>query len=95
MWYKNGDKCDQKIQFEDWESKYTPADWATSDLFETLDDCCVAKFWYGIDDCIGNSPREMTFQFTIDISELNDPAHCQDADVSARCKSFCLSRLNL
>lgn len=82
MWFKSGEKCDQKVEFEDWESRFTPADWGTSDLFETLEDCCIAKLWYDIDGCLDNSPREMTFTFTIDISEFNDPSHCQDADIT-------------
>ena len=82
MWFKNGETCDQKVEFEDWESRFTPTDWGTSDMFETLEDCCIAKFWYDIDGCLDNSPREITFTFTIDISEFNDPSHCQDADVS-------------
>lgn len=39
MWYKNGEVCDQKVYFEDWESKYTPGSWDSSSQFETLQEC--------------------------------------------------------
>ena len=43
MYYSNGQHCDQKVYFEDWESKYTPGTWESSDQFGTLKECCVAK----------------------------------------------------
>lgn len=41
--------CDQKVYFEDYESKYTPGQWSTSSQFDTLRECCVAKFWYDVE----------------------------------------------
>ena len=47
---------------------------------------CVTQYnikLLDIDACLNKSPQDMSFTFIIDISELNQPAHCQDADVSA------------
>lgn len=80
MYYSNGEFCDQKSEFEDWESKYTPADWDSSDLFDTMEECCAAKFWWNIEDCKANSPKEFTFEVSFDLCGLVEPQICQDAD---------------
>lgn len=80
MYYSNGSYCEQKVEFEDWESKFTPGDWGASDLFETLDQCCTAKFWWDVPGCMAASPKEMVFELTFDVRGLIEPAICQDAD---------------
>lgn len=84
MYYKNGEICDQKVYFEDWESKYTPGSWSSSDQFETLQECCVVKFWYDVEGCMAASPKELTFTFTITIKNIIEPTNCQDADIQAK-----------
>jgi hypothetical protein len=37
MYYSDSVKCDIKVEFEDWESKFTPAGWRASGLFDTLE----------------------------------------------------------
>jgi len=83
MYYSNGEFCDQKVDFEDWEAKYTPATWSSSSLFETLDECCATKFWYDVDTCMAKSPKEMVFTIKFDIKGLIEPEICQDADTIA------------
>lgn len=80
MYYSNGSFCDQKVFFEDWESKYTPGTWSSSDQFDTLRECCVAKFWWDIEGCVASSPKELTFSFSLDIGNVVLPLYCQDAD---------------
>ena len=69
-----------QVNFEDWESKFTPGSWDSSEQFDTLNECCVAKFWYDIVGCIAASPKELTFSFTINIENVVTPLYCQDAD---------------
>lgn len=83
LYYSTGEICDQKVYFEFHEAKYTPADWSTSDLFDTLEQCCVNKFWWNKEECLANSPQEVTFVFTVDIANLCEPTICQDADIIA------------
>jgi hypothetical protein len=35
--------CSTQVYFEDYESKYSPGSWESSDQFDTLKECCVAK----------------------------------------------------
>lgn len=80
--YKNEDKCDTKVVFEDWESN-TPDMFlgGESTLFDTLDECCAHKFWYDFDGCMGRSPVIYKFEFCVDIGGLVDPLDCQSADI--------------
>jgi hypothetical protein len=91
MYYSNGSYCDQKVTFEDWESKFTPGTWESSDLFETLKECCVAKFWYDIEGCIDASPKELTFSFNIDVMNIIVPIYCQDADIMGNALEIALN----
>lgn len=77
--YKNGDICDTKIFFEDWESN-SPADWTDTTQFDTLDECCVNMFWYDMDGCMERSPVMFKFEFCVDIKGLVEPRDCQSAD---------------
>jgi hypothetical protein len=81
MYYSNGSYCDQKVFFEDWESKYSPGSWSASDQFETLQECCAAKFYWDIDGCVAASPKELTFTFSFSVDNIIIPTNCQDADI--------------
>ena len=83
MYFSDGEKCDQKVYFDNHEAKFTPGDWLSADLFETLEECCAAKFWWDTPSCISNSPKELKIYFTVSIARLIDPAFCQDADIIA------------
>jgi hypothetical protein len=80
MYYSNGSFCDQKVYFEDWESKFSPGSWSSSDLFDTLKECCAAKFYWDIPGCVAASPKELTFTFSFTLNNLIIPLTCQDAD---------------
>jgi hypothetical protein len=80
--YKNGEICDTKIYFEDWESN-SPAAWTDTTQFDTLDECCVNMFWYDIDGCMARSPVMFKFEFCVDVKGLVEPQDCQSADVYA------------
>lgn len=80
--FKNGEICDTKIYFEDWESN-SPADWTATTQFDTLDECCANMFWYDIDGCLARSPVMFKFEFCVDVKGLVDPQDCQSADVYA------------
>jgi hypothetical protein len=84
MYYSNGSFCDQKVVFEDWESKFTPGSWDSSSQFETLRECCVAHFYYDIEGCIAASPKELTFSFSFTLNEMIVPLNCQDADIQGK-----------
>ena len=92
LYYSDGEKCDQKVFFEFHEAKFTPADWSSSDLFETLQQCCVHKFWWDKQACMEKSPRELKYYFSVDISNLNEPEFCQDADIIANALVTALER---
>lgn len=62
---------------DQWDVKYTPASWDTADLFETLKECCVSKFWWDVDGCTAASPRELMFEFNFDVKALIVPLNCQ------------------
>jgi len=92
LYYSDGEKCDQKVFFEFHEAKFTPADWSSSDLFETLQQCCVHKFWWDKQACMEKSPRELKYYFSVNISNLNEPEFCQDADIIANALVTALER---
>ena len=83
MFYSNGSYCDSKSNFSDWETKFTPGSWESSDLFTTLKACCITKFWYDIEGCVETSPKEIDFSFSIEVQNLILPGTCQDADTIA------------
>ena len=80
--YKNEDKCDSKIFFEDWELN-SPAAWTDTTLFDTVEECCANLFWFDYDACVGRSPVMFKFEFCVDIKGLTDPQDCQSADIFA------------
>ncbi|KAL7467650.1 hypothetical protein ACHAXS_007895 [Conticribra weissflogii] len=80
--YKNGDICDTKIFFEDWEQN-SPADWTDTTQFDTLVECCANLFWFDYDGCMQRSPVMFKFDFCVDVTKLVDPADCQNADIYA------------
>lgn len=82
--YKNGDICDSKVVFEDWEEN-TPGMFQGTEttLFDTLDECCANLFWYDLDGCMSRSPVIYKFEFCIDVEGLVDPLDCQSADIYA------------
>ena len=84
MYYSNGSYCASKSDFEDWETKFTPGTWESSDLFTSLKDCCVTKFWYDIKGCVEASPKEIDFSFSIEVENIVLPGTCQDADAIAQ-----------
>ena len=83
LYRSNGKYCELVEELEDMEVKYTPADWDTSNLFETLDDCCIAKHWWDVDGCKDKGDKEVVFDFTFDLYGLIEPQICQDADTIA------------
>ena len=80
--YKNGDICDTKIYFEDWEDN-SPADWIDSKHFDTVEECCANAFFYDYENCLSRSPIMFKFDFCVDIQGLVDPPDCQSADIFA------------
>lgn len=80
--YKNGEMCDSKIYFEDWELN-APADWTDTTLFDTIEECCANLFWFDYDGCVGRSPVMFKFEFCVDIKGLPEPQDCQSADIYA------------
>ena len=80
--YRNGEICDSKIHFEDWESN-SPADWTDTKLFDTLDECCANLFYYDYSGCMSRSPVMFKFEFCLDIGSLLPPIDCQTADIYA------------
>jgi hypothetical protein len=80
--FKNKDKCDSKIYFEDWEHN-SPAAWTDTTLFDTVEECCANFFWFDYDGCVGRSPVIFKFEFCVDINGLTDPQDCQSADIFA------------
>ena len=83
MYYSNGEFCDSKSSFEDYESKYTPGVWDSADLFDSMEECCANKFWWDIPGCKASSPKEFSFQLSFDLCGLTQPEICQDADTIA------------
>ena len=92
MYMSNGQICEQKTFLEYHESKFTPGDWDASDLYETLEECCVAKFSWDRHSCLAASPRELKYYFTMNVETLNEPEFCQDADIIANALVTALER---
>ena len=80
MYISDSVKCDIKREFDDWESKFTLAGWRSSGLFETLEECCGANFWWDIPNCMAISPNDAGFSVEFKISDLKAPVSCQEAD---------------
>jgi len=80
--YRNGEICDSKLEFEDWEMN-SPAEWTDTKLFDTLDECCANLFSYDYSGCMGRSPVIFKFDFCFDIGSLLPPIDCQTADIHA------------
>jgi hypothetical protein len=80
--YKNGNMCDNKINFEDWELN-APAAWTDTTMFDTIEECCANMFWFDYDGCVGRSPVTFKFEFCVDIERLPNPQDCQSADIFA------------
>jgi protocatechuate 3,4-dioxygenase beta subunit len=80
--YQNGDICDTKIYFEDWEDN-SPAEWIDTKHFDTIEECCANTFWFDYDGCIHRSPVMFKFEFCVDVQGLIDPPDCQSADIYA------------
>jgi len=56
---------------------------STSFHSTTIKDCCNAKFWYRVPECIAASPKEISFDLSFDLYGLIEPEICQDADTIA------------
>lgn len=80
--FRNGEVCDTKIDFEDWELN-SPADWTDTTLFDTKDECCANLFPYDYKGCIDRSPVLFKFEFCLDVGSLLPPIDCQTADIYA------------
>ena len=78
--YQDGEICDTKIIFEDWEDN-SPTEWTATTQFNTLEECCANEFWFDYDGCVARSPVIFKFEFCVDIQGLVDPQDCQSADV--------------
>ena len=78
--YRNGEICDTKVDFEDWELN-SPADWTDTTLFDTKDECCANLFSYDYTGCMERSPVLFKFEFCVDIGGLLSPIDCQTADI--------------
>lgn len=87
-----GQYCEQRVNLEQWEVKYTPADWSSSDLFDTLSQCCNNKFWWDVNGCLAESPQELKFMFTFDIMGLIQFDICQDTDNAANALEVAMER---
>lgn len=82
-YYDNGEYCEQDTYFEFWQYEYTPETAEDSGLYETLEECCVAHYWWDKDQCLSYSPREVKYYFRMDVAQLNEPEFCQDMDIIA------------
>jgi hypothetical protein len=80
--YKNGEICDSKIHFEDWESN-SPAAWTDTTQFDTVEECCANTFWFDYEGCVNRSPVSFKFEFCVEVKGLVDPPDCQSADIYA------------
>ena len=78
----NGEICETKIFFEDWEDN-SPVAWTDTTQFDTLEECCATEFWFDFDDCVAESPVMFKFEFCFDVQGLVDPSDCQSADIYA------------
>ena len=79
------DKCESKIEFEDWEDTghFGSTSWTESIIFDTVEECCANNFWFDYDGCVGRSPIQFKFEFCVDVKGLVDPQDCQSADIFA------------
>ena len=80
--FRNGELCDTKIDFEDWELN-SPADWTDTTLFDTVDECCANLFPYDYSGCMERSPVLFKFEFCFEVGTLLPPIDCQTADIYA------------
>jgi hypothetical protein len=80
--YQNGEICDTKIFFEDWEDN-SPMAWTDTTQFDTIEECCANEFWFDYEGCVGRSPVMFKFEFCVDVQGLIDPPDCQSADIYA------------
>jgi len=78
--YKNGEICDSKIHFQDWESN-SPASWTETTQFDTVEECCANTFWYDYKGCVNRSPVSFKFEFCVQVKGLVNPPDCQSADI--------------
>ena len=78
MYYSNGEYCDSKTDFLNHE--LNSMQWTETTLFETLLECCKFKFWWKMDECMDKSPKEITFNLSIDMVNLVVSNVCQDVD---------------
>jgi hypothetical protein len=83
MYYNDGDSCQQRVYFDNHESKFTPGDWDHTILYFTMEDCCVNTHWWDMPGCMAESPLQYSFTFQIEIVELKDPEFCQMANLLA------------
>ncbi len=68
--YRNGEKCDSKIDFEFWQGEAT---WTETTLFDTVDECCANLFYYDYSGCMARSPVIFKFEFCVEIDNLVPP----------------------
>jgi hypothetical protein len=54
--------------------------WRASGLYDNLEECCGAHFWWDIDNCMAISPNDARFSFEFKLSDLKAPVSCQEAD---------------
>ncbi|KAL3782315.1 hypothetical protein HJC23_001923 [Cyclotella cryptica] len=78
--YRNGEICDVKIDFDFWQGEAT---WSESTLFDTKDECCANLFYYDFTGCMERSPVDFKFDFCLDLASLVPPVDCQTADIYA------------
>ena len=82
--YQEGEICDTKIFFEDWEENSgSHSEWTKTTQFDTLEECCANEFWFDYDGCVTRSPVIFKFEFCVDIQGLVEPQDCQSADIYA------------
>jgi len=81
----DGDKCDSKIYFEDWESNSgeLTTGWTDTTLFDTVEECCANTVWFNYDECVASSPITFKFDFCVEVQGLVEPTDCQSADIYA------------
>lgn len=78
--YRNGEMCDVKIDFDFWQGEAT---WDRTTLFDTKDECCANLFYYDFSGCMERSPVDFKFDFCLDLATLVPPMDCQTADIYA------------
>jgi hypothetical protein len=83
MYYNDGDNCQQRVYFDNHESKFTPGYWDHTILYFSMEECCVNTHWWDMPGCMAGSPLQYSFTFRIKIDELKDPEFCQQANLQA------------